>query len=119
MNYNRTILAGNLTRDPEIRTTASGVIVGKFGLAVNEYAGKDKPKRTTFVNLTAFGRTAEVIGEHFKKGDPIHIEGRLDFSEWTDKAGQKRTALGVVVDSFQFVGGKADAKQEGGNAAPF
>lgn len=120
MNFNRVIIAGNLTRDPELRTTQGGTTIAKFGVAINEYAGKDKPKRVTFVNVTAFGSTAEAINTYLKKGDPIHIEGRLDFSEWTDKAGQKRTALGVVVDSFQFVGSKSrDDNSTPADGVPF
>ena len=98
---------GNLTRDPELRVTSGGLSICKFGLAVTRKY-KDK-EETTFVDIDAFGSTAEVISKYFTKGKPIMLEGRLKLDQWDDKtSGQKRSKLGVVLENFQFVGGKSD-----------
>jgi single-strand DNA-binding protein len=114
MNYNHVVLGGRLTRDPELKTVGTkNTALTKFGMAVNEaYKGSDgsKKERAVFVDVAAWGRTGEVIHEYLKKGDPIFIAGRLEFSQWDDKAtGQKRSKLSVVAESFQFVGGKKDS----------
>lgn len=116
-SYNKVILMGNLTRDPELRFTASNTAVAKLGLAVNDrYKDKntgewvDKPN---FIDCVAFGRTAEVINEHFAKGRSIFIEGKLSFSQWDDKqSGQKRSKLEVIIDQFEFVGGREESQQQ-------
>lgn len=111
MNFNRVILAGNLTRDPELQHTQGGTVIAKIGLAVNrrwKSPGGEQKEEVTFVDATAFGKTAEVIAQYFAKGKPILIEGRLRLEEWEDKQGQKRSKLGVIVESFQFVGGKSE-----------
>lgn len=105
--FNKVILAGNLTRDPEMRYTPSGTAICKFGLAVNrkwkDQSGQAK-EEVTFIDVDSFGRTAEVIGEHLKKGRPILLEGRLKLDQWDDKqSGQKRPKLGVVLESFTFL----------------
>jgi single-strand DNA-binding protein len=113
-NFNKVILAGNLTRDPEMRYTPKGTAVAKIGLAINRTwkteTGETK-EEVTFVDVDAFGRTAEVIAQYLKKGRPILIEGRLRYDTWDDKqTGQKRSKLGVVLDNFQFMdSGRADA----------
>ena len=106
-NFNKVILAGNLTRDPELRYTPKGMAIAKIGLAINRTwkneAGETK-EEATFVDVDAFGRQAEVIGQYLKKGRPILIEGRLRLDQWDDKqTGQKRSRLGVVLESFQFL----------------
>jgi len=106
-NFNKVILAGNLTRDPELRYTPKGMAIAKIGLAINRTwkneAGQTK-EEATFVDVDAFGRQAEVIGQYLKKGRPILIEGRLRLDQWDDKqTGQKRSRLGVVLESFQFL----------------
>jgi single-strand DNA-binding protein len=106
-NFNKVILAGNLTRDPELRYTPKGVAIAKLGLAINRTwkseTGETK-EETTFVDVDAFGRTAETIGQYLKKGRPILIEGRLRLDQWDDKqTGQKRSKLGVVLETFQFL----------------
>jgi len=112
-NFNKVILAGNLTRDPELRYTPKGMAIAKLGLAINRTwkneAGETK-EEATFVDVDAFGRTAEVIGQYLKKGRPILMEGRLSLDQWDDKqTGQKRSKLGVVLESFQFIdSGKGD-----------
>ena len=107
MNYNRVMLAGNLTRDPELANTNSGHVVCKFGMAVNR-TWKDK-KEILYVDLAAWGKTAEIIAQYVKKGQPLFIEGRLQLEQWTSREGQKRSKHSIVVDSFQFVGAKQDS----------
>ena len=106
-NYNKVILAGNLTRDPELRYTPKGTAIAKIGLAINRTwkneAGETK-EEVTFIDVDAFGRTAEVIGQYLKKGRPILMEGRLRYETWDDKqTNQKRSKLGVVMENFQFM----------------
>ena len=109
-NLNKVMLMGNLTRDPEIKYTPKGTAIANFGLAVNRNyttEGGEKREEVTFIDLEAFGRTAEVIGEYFKKGRPIFIEGRLKLDSWDDKqTGQKKSKLRVIVDSFEFLGSR-------------
>jgi len=105
-NYNRVILMGNLTRDPELRYTPSGQAVADIGIAVNRRrrtANGERRDEATFVEVTAWGRQAEVINEHFAKGRPIFLEGRLQLDEWTSQDGQRRSKLKVVLESFQFI----------------
>jgi single-strand DNA-binding protein len=106
-NFNKVILAGNLTRDPEVRYTPKGTAIAKLGLAINRSwkneAGETK-EEVTFVDVDAFGRTAEVISQYLKKGRPILVEGRLKLDQWDDKqTGQKRSRLGVILENFQFL----------------
>jgi single-strand DNA-binding protein len=106
-NFNKVILAGNLTRDPELRYTPKGTAVAKIGIAINRSwkteTGETK-EEVTFVDVDAFGRQAETIGQYFKKGRPILIEGRLKYDTWEDKqSNQKRSKLGVVLEGFQFM----------------
>src|SRR5947207_14321031 len=107
-NFNKVILAGNLTRDPELRYTPKGMAIAKFGLAVNRTwkteTGETK-EEVTFVDVDAFGRQAETIAQYMKKGSPFLMEGRLRLDQWDDKqTGQKRSRLGVVLEGFQFLG---------------
>ena len=106
---------GNLTRDPELRTTPTGMNVCKFSVATTRvFNSKDGEKReeTTFVDCEAWGRTAETIGRYFSKGKPILIDGRLKFESWEDKtSGAKRSKLSVMTESFQFVGGRNEGDQ--------
>ena len=110
-NFNKVFLMGNLTRDPEIRYTPSGTALTKFGLAVSRsFKSKDGQQHddTCFVDITAFGRQAEVISEYCSKGQPLFVEGRLEFSQWEDQSGQRRSKLAVVLESFQFLGSRRD-----------
>src|ERR1051325_5916746 len=125
-SFNRVILAGNLTRDPELRYTPKGTAVAKIGLAINrtwkDESGQQK-EEVTFVDVDAFGRQAEVISQYLKKGRPILVEGRLKLDQWDDKqTNQKRSRLGVVLESFQFLdsggGGGGFAGGGGGVGAP-
>lgn len=101
-NYNRVTLIGNLTRDIEMRATQGGMQVAKFGLAINR---KSKDQETTcFVDCTAFDKSAELLHRYVRKGSPLFIEGRLEFSTWEAKdGGGKRSKLSVVVENFQFL----------------
>jgi single-strand DNA-binding protein len=117
-SFNKVILVGNLTRDPELRYTPKGTAVAKIGLAVNRTwkseTGETK-EEVTFVDVDAFGRQAETIGQYLKKGRPILIEGRLRYETWEDKqTNQKRSRLGVVLENFQFLdSGRAEGSQGG------
>ena len=107
-NFNKVILAGNLTRDPELRYTPKGMAICKFGLAINRNwtneAG-EKKEEATFVDVDAFGKQAEVIAQYVKKGQQFLVEGRLKLDQWDDKqTGQKRSRLGVVLEGFSFLG---------------
>jgi len=105
-SFNKVILMGNLTRDPEVRTTPSGNTVAKLGLATSrKYRTRDGEVReeVTFVDVDAFGKTAETLGKYLRKGSPIMLEGRLKLDQW-ESDGQKRSKLGVILESFQFIG---------------
>ena len=107
-SFNRVILAGNLTRDPELSYLPNNTAVCKFGLATTrKYRDRDgNPKEDTcFVDLTAFGRQGEVINQYMTKGRSILVEGRLNFRQWTDQEGKNRNKLSVVVENFTFLGG--------------
>jgi single-strand DNA-binding protein len=117
-SFNKVILAGNLTRDPELRYTPKGTAVAKIGLAMNrqwkDESGQQK-EEVTFVDVDAFGRQAEVISQYLKKGRPILIEGRLKLDQWDDKqTNQKRSRLGVVLESFQFLDSGGGGQGGGG-----
>lgn len=106
--FNKVILLGNLTRDPEIRYTPKGTAVAKLGLAVNRNWTSESGERkeeVTFVDVDVFGRTAENCGQYLRKGRPVLIEGRLKLDQWDDKqTGQKKSKLGVVCETVQFLG---------------
>jgi single-strand DNA-binding protein len=107
-SFNRVILMGNLTRDVEVRYLQSGTAVADVGLAVNDRRKGQNGEwieETTFVDVTLWGRTAEVAGEYLGKGSPILIEGRLKYDTW-EKDGQKRSKLSVVCERMQMVGAK-------------
>jgi single-strand DNA-binding protein len=127
-NFNKVILAGNLTRDPELRYTPNGKAIAKFGLAINRNWTSEtgeKKEEVTFVDVDAFGRQAEVISQYMKKGRPLLVEGRLRLDQWDDKqTGQKRSRLGVVLEGFSFLdsgnrgeGGSGGGGGGGGGAA--
>lgn len=114
-SFNKVILVGNLTRDPELRYTPKGTAIAKIGLAVNRVwtteAG-EKKEEVTFVDVDVFGRTAENVGQYMRKGRPILIEGRLKLDQWDDKqTGQKKSKLGVAAETVQFLGSNDSAPQ--------
>lgn len=110
-SYNRIILVGNLTRDPEIRYTASGKAVTKFSLAVNNPRNKEE---TTFVDIVAWDRLGETCNTYLKKGQNALVEGRLVIRSYDDKDGNKRKATEVVIDNMQMLGGRRDGAPSGG-----
>jgi single-strand DNA-binding protein len=119
-NFNRVILAGNLTRDPELRYTPNGKAVARIGMAINRSwkndAGETK-EEVTFVDVDAFGRQAEVIAQYMKKGRPLLIEGRLKLNQWEDKTThQKQSKLTVVLDSFSFIDSRGGDGGGGGES---
>jgi single-strand DNA-binding protein len=119
-SFNKVILVGNLTRDPELRYTPKGTAIAKIGVAVNRVwtneAG-EKKEEVTFVDVDVFGRTAENVGQYMRKGRPILIEGRLRLDQWDDKqTGQKKSRLGVVAETVQFLGSPGGGGEAG--AAP-
>jgi len=122
-NFNKVLLMGNLTRDPELRATQGGTNVAKLGMAVNRRwtgQGGQTQESTCFVDLTAFGRQAEVIQQYCRKGSPLFVEGRLEYSTWTAQDGQKKSKLEVIIENFQLLGaggkGQAGGRQAGAPA---
>jgi len=122
-NLNKVLLIGRLTADPEIRYTPSGLNIANMRLAVNRYRkGQDgnRIEETAYVDLTAFGRTAELAQQYLKKGRQVFVEGALHFEQWDDKnTGQKRNKLSVTVENLQFLDGRGEASggPEGGDFA--
>lgn len=123
--FNKVILAGNLTRDPELRYTPSGTAIAKFGLALNrkwkDSQSGEMREEVTFVDVDAFGKQAELIGQYVKKGQPLLVEGRLKMDSWEDKqTQQKKSRLGVVLEGMTFLGSGTreggDFSSGGGNA---
>ena len=107
--YNKVLLMGNLTRDPELKQTPSNQSVAQIGLALNRKF-KDREgnmrEETTYVDCEAWGRTAEVMAQYLSKGKPVFVEGRLKLDQWQDKDGNNRSKLKVVIESFQFIDSK-------------
>ena len=120
-SYNKVILMGNLTRDPEVKFLPNGTAVANFGLAVNEsYTDRqtgEQRESVCFVDVEAWGRQAEVVGEYFTKGRPILVEGSLKYDSWEADDGTKRNRLRVRLQRFQFVGGRRDEDEMGGGYA--
>ena len=116
-SHNRVIILGNLTRDVEVRYLQSGMAVADIGVAVNDRRKNQQGEwveETTFVDVTLWGRTAEVASEYLNKGSQIFIEGRLKYDTW-EKDGQKRSKLSVVCEKMQMVGGKGGGGGGGGS----
>lgn len=113
MNYNKVQIAGNLTRDPELRYTPKGTAIAKLGMAINRVwtnESGEKKEEVTFVDVDIFGRVAENVCQYMRKGSAMFVEGRLKLDSWDDKqTGQKKSRLGIVADSVQFIGGKKTA----------
>jgi single-strand DNA-binding protein len=120
-SFNKVLLMGNLTRDPQLKYLPSQTAVAEFGIACNRRfksaQGEDR-EEVTFVDCAAFGKTGELINQYFTKGKPIFIEGRLKLDQWEDKqGGGKRSKMSVVVENFQFVGGR-EGGGSGGTQEP-
>jgi single-strand DNA-binding protein len=108
VSFNRVVLAGNLTRDPELRFTNDGIPVCSFGLAVNRV--RSRSEEVDFFDISAWRELGETIANYKKKGDPILLEGRLQFRTWEAQDGSKRSKVDVVADNIQFLGGRADSE---------
>lgn len=118
--FNKVILMGNLTRDPEVRTTPSGQSVASFGLAINRtWRGADgeQHENVSYIDCVAWGKTGEIIAQYVQKGRALLVSGRLEQRSWDDKeSGQKRSKVEVIVEDFNFVGGGQG--ERGGDNAP-
>lgn len=118
-SFNKVILVGNLTRDPQVRYTPGGTAVAEIGLAVNrqwyDKVSNSRKEEVTFVDVTLWGRTAEIAGEYLGKGRQVLVEGRLQTDSWDDKeTGQKRSKLRVVCENMTMLGARGDAPGGGG-----
>lgn len=117
MNINRVVLTGNLTRDPELSATPNGLSICKLGIAVNtrrksaEGQWEEKPN---FFRITVFGKQAESCHQYLKKGRPVAIDGRLEWSQW-ERDGQKRESVDIIADNVQFLGGREAGESTNGN----
>ena len=118
-SYNKVLLMGNLTRDPEVRYTPKGTAIANIGLAVNRVystEGGEQKEEVTFIDIEVWGRQAETVGQYLAKGRPVFVEGRLKLDSWEDKeSGQKRQKLKVVAERVQFLGaprGNAEFKDQ-------
>jgi len=120
-SFNKVILLGNLTRDPEVRYTPKGSAVCDLGIAINRQYTLDsgeKREEVTFVDVVLWSRLAEIAGEYLKKGRPVFIEGRLQLDTWDDKqSGQKRSKLRVIGETMQLLGGRPPGAGGGASEA--
>ena len=117
MNINRVVLTGNLTRDPDLRATGGGLSICKLGIAVNtrkKNSSGDWEEKPNFFRVTVFGKQAENCAQYLKKGRPVAIDGRLEWSTW-ETEGQKRESVDIIADSVQFLAGRDDAGGGNGN----
>ena len=117
-SFNKTIIMGRLTRDPELKSTASGMSICKFGIAsTRKFKGSDGNMKedTLFIDVDAWGRQGEVIQKFFHKGSPIFVEGRLKLDQWESNTGEKRSKHSITLDSFEFVGSRDENAQAGNN----
>lgn len=116
-SYNKVLLMGNLTRDIELRSVAGGQSVARIGLAVNRNfttQSGERREEVTYVDCEAWGKTGETMAKYLSKGRPVFIEGRLKLDQWEDKEGNKRSALRIVVEGFQFIDSRAGGGGGGG-----
>lgn len=113
-NLNKCHLIGHVTRNPEPKHNPGKTPICSFSLAINRYWNKDgeSQQEVTFVDITAFGKQADVILKNLKKGEPFYVEGRLKLDQWEAQDGGKRSKLYVILDSFQFLGGSREASEE-------
>jgi single-strand DNA-binding protein len=112
VSFNKVIIAGNLTRDPELRFTNGGVPVCSFGMAVNRV--RSKTEEVDFFDVSAWRELGETIANYKKKGDPILVEGRLQLRSWEAQDGSKRNKVDIVADNVQFLGRAGDGGEGGG-----
>lgn len=120
-NLNKVMIIGNLTADPEVRTTPRGNSVAELRLAVNRISSGpnegERREETTFLDVTCWGRTAEIAGQYLSKGRPVFIEGRLQQDTWEDKqTGQRRSKIRIVAENMQLLGSREGGSQQGGSS---
>lgn len=118
-NLNKVMIIGNLTADPDVRTTPRGNTVAELRLAVNRISSGpnegERREETTFLDVTCWGRTAEIAGQYLAKGRPVFIEGRLQQDTWEDKqTGQRRSKIRIVAENMQLLGGREGGQSQGG-----
>jgi len=116
-SFNKVLLMGNLTRDPELRYVPSGTAVGNFTVAVNrvyQTQAGEKKEEATFIRVIVWGRRAEVCGQYLKKGSPVFVEGRLRTRSWQTQQGEQRSTMEVVADNIQFLRGAVQRSSEPG-----
>ncbi len=123
-NLNKVMIIGNLTADPEVRTTPRGTSLTELRLAVNRVtSGQGEGERreeTTFLDVTCWGRTGEVAAQYLSKGRPVFIEGRLQQDSWEDKqTGQRRSRIRIVAENLQLLGGRGEGGAQGGNGGGY
>lgn len=120
VSYNKVILAGNLTRDPELKPIGNDKSVTRFGLAINRRykKGDETCEEVTFIDCEAWNKTGELLCQHCAKGSSVLVEGRMALDQWEDKDGQKRSKLKVVADGIQFLTFKDKGGQSGPAPAP-
>ena len=119
--FSKAIITGNITRDPELRTTTGGSSVCSFTVAVNRnYRGTDgeQKEEVSFIDCSAWGKLAETIAQYGKKGNGVLVSGRLNQRSWEDKNGNKRSSVEIVVEDFNFVGGRDSGNTSGNYSAP-
>ena len=117
--FSKAIIVGNMTRDPELRSTPSGAQVCSFSVAVNRNykdSSGSQQESVSFIDCSAWGRAAEIIAQYAKKGSGILVSGRLEQRSWEDKEGQKRSRVEIVVEDFNFIGGASDGGNTGGSS---
>lgn len=117
MNF--VIIKGRISRDPEIKTTASGLMIARFALAVDRIAKKGQQKTADFIPCVAFDKTAETIGKYCEKGKEILINGQIQTGKYTTESGENRYTTDVIVDRFEFCGSKSGGKDDGQEGIPF
>ncbi|MCL1839860.1 single-stranded DNA-binding protein [Candidatus Saccharibacteria bacterium] len=118
--FSKAIIMGNLTRDPEMRSTPNGAQVCGFSVAVNRTykdSSGQQQESVSFIDCSAWGKAGEIIAQYAKKGSGIMVSGRLDQRSWEDKEGQKRSRVEIVVEDFNFIGGGARGNSDGGSEA--
>jgi len=118
--FSKAIIVGNITRDPELRSTPSGAQVCSFSVAVNRNykdSSGSQQESVSFIDCSAWGRAAEIIAQYAKKGSGILVSGRLEQRSWEDKEGQKRSRVEIVVEDFNFIGGSDGGNYEGGSSS--
>jgi single-strand DNA-binding protein len=107
-DMNSVCIIGRLTRDPELKYSSSGTPFCKFSIANNVYQGKGKDEKVNFFNITVFGKMGENCDKYLRKGSQALIEGKMDHNIWTDESGEKKSSIGIIANSVQFVGKKAE-----------